>query len=315
MLAAMHTLKPMLAAAAVVFIWSGWITLSRHGVHSSLEPADITLLRYWTALLVVTPLALRYPWRAHPLHRYLVLGLGVGFPYTMLSFYGLRVVRAAHAGVLVNGMLPVLGALAAWFLFRQRISLHRYAAIGLIFLANGVMAGGRILSPDRLVGVFILLAAACCYTLHMTAIRLWRMDWRDVVVVVPVVNVVLFTPLWFVLPSSLGSASLHDMAVQALYQGVIVNVIALMAVAYAIRHLGTITVALFMSFVPVTTALLAWILLGEAPSGWETAGIVGCSLGLSLYAWEPGRPPGRTAIGSRDGAGQGRGADERTRTR
>ena len=158
MLAAMHTLKPMLAAAAVVFIWSGWITLSRYGVHSSLEPADITLLRYWTALVVVAPLALRYPWRAHPLHRYLVLGLGVGFPYTMLSFYGLRVVRAAHAGVLVNGMLPVLGALAAWFLFRQRIGLHRYAAIGLIFLANGVMAGGQVLTPDRMVGVFILLA-------------------------------------------------------------------------------------------------------------------------------------------------------------
>ncbi len=288
MLAAMHTLKPMLAAAAVVFIWSGWITLSRYGVHSSLEPADITLLRYWTALVVVAPLALRYPWRAHPLHRYLVLGLGVGFPYTMLSFYGLRVVRAAHAGVLVNGMLPVLGALAAWFLFRQRIGLHRYAAIGLIFLANGVMAGGRVLSPDRLVGVFILLAAACCYILHMTAIRLWRMDWRDVVVAVPVVNVVLFTPLWFVLPSSLGGASLHDMAVQAVYQGVIVNVLALTAVAYAIRYLGTITVALFMSFVPVTTALLAWALLGEAPSGWETTGIVGCSLGLTLYAWEPG---------------------------
>ena len=307
MLAAMHTLKPMLAAAAVVFIWSGWITLSRYGVHSSLEPADITLLRYWTALVVVAPLALRYPWRAHPLHRYLVLGLGVGFPYTMLSFYGLRVVRAAHAGVLVNGMLPVLGALAAWFLFRQRIGVHRYAAIGLIFLANGVMAGGRVLSPDRLAGVFILLAAACCYTLHMTAIRLWRMDWRDVVVVVPVVNVVLFTPLWFVLPSSLGGASLHDMAVQAVYQGVIVNVLALTAVAYAIRYLGTITVALFMSFVPVTTALLAWILHGEAPSGWEAAGIVGCSLGLTLYAWEPGRPPGRAARESRDGAGQGGG--------
>ena len=91
--------------------------------------------------------------------------------------------------------------------------------------------------------------------------------------------------------------------------------IALTAVAYAIRHLGTITVALFMSFVPVTTALLAWMLLGEAPSGWETTGIFGCSLGLSLYAWEPGGPPGRTAIGSRDGTGQGRGADERTRTR
>ena len=303
MLAAMHTLKPMLAAAAVVVIWSGWITLSRYGVHSSLEPADITLLRYWTALLAVAPLALRYPWRSHPLHRYLVLGLGVGFPYTMLSFYALRVLRAAHTGVLVNGMLPVLGAVAAWFLFRQRIGLHRYAAIGLIFVANGLMAGGRVFLPDQLVGVLMLLTAACCYTLHMTAIRLWRMDWRDVVVVVPMVNAVLFTPLFFLFPSTLTSAPWHDMAVQAVYQGVIVNVLALTAVAYAIRHLGTITVALFMSFVPVTTALLAWALLGETPSAWETAGIVGCSLGLSLYAWEPRRWQRPPVGGEREGRG------------
>lgn len=85
----------------------------------------------------------------------------------------------------------------------------------------------------------------------------------------------------------MAQASYHDMAVQAIYQGVIVNVLALMCVAYAIRHLGTITVALFMSFVPVTTALLAWLALGEALKPWEIAGIVGCSMGLLWYSREP----------------------------
>jgi drug/metabolite transporter (DMT)-like permease len=60
----------------------------------------------------------------------------------------------------------------------------------------------------------------------------------------------------------------------------------MICVAYAIRHIGTITVALFTSFVPVTTALLAWGFLGEAHNPWEIAGIVGCSIGLGLYAWE-----------------------------
>ena len=93
--------------------------------------------------------------------------------------------------------------------------------------------------------------------------------------------------LWFLLPSNLLQASFQDIAVQSIYQGIIVNVIALVCVAYAIRHLGTITVALFMSFVPVTTALLAWGLLGEALKIWELAGIVGCSAGLLFYAWDP----------------------------
>ena len=285
----MKTLKPYIAGLTVVFIWSGWITISRYGVHSHLQPADITLLRYWTALLVVSPLVLRYNWRQFRLHQYLVIGLGVGFPYTMLSFYGLKVLRAAHAGVLVNGMLPVLGAIVAWLLFRQRITLHRYAAIALIFMANCIMTGGSVFSIGHSVGIVLLLTAAVCYTLHMTGIRLWRVGWQDVVVIVPLVNVVLFTPLWFLLPTNLSGAFLQDIAVQSIYQGVIVNVIALICVAYAIRHLGTITVALFMSFVPVTTALLAWGVLGEALGSWELAGIIGCSAGLLLYAWQPRR--------------------------
>lgn len=283
----MNTMKPAIAGLAVVFIWSGWITLSRLGVQTQLQPADITLLRYWTALLVVSPMVIRYPWRQCSVWQYLVIGLGVGFPYTMLSFYGLKVIHAAHAGVLVNGMLPVLGAVAAWLLFRQRIAPHRYAAIGLIFLSNLAMSGDFTFSPDQLLGIFLLLSAAVCYTFHMVGIRLWKMGWQDVIVIVPVVNVLIFTPLWPFFPSGLSISRYHDMAVQAVYQGVIVNVIALMCVAYAIRHLGTITVALFMSFVPVTTALLAWIVLGETLHPWEIAGIVGCSLGLLWYAREP----------------------------
>lgn len=289
MLAAMKNIKPIAAGLAVVCIWSGWITLSRLGVQSQLQPADITLLRYWTALLVVLPMVIRYPWRQYRLWQYLVVGLGVGFPYTMLSFYALKVIQAAHAGVLVNGMLPVLGAVAAWWLFGQRIAAHRYAAIGLIFLSNLVMSGGFSPSAAQLGGMALLLTAALCYTGHMTGIRLWQMKWQDVLVIVPVVNVVIFTPIWLLFPSGFATAKYHDMAVQALYQGVIVNVIALMCVAYAIRHLGTITVALFMSFVPVTTALLAWCFLGEALQPWEIAGIIGCSLGLLWYAREPRR--------------------------
>nr|WP_321468153.1 DMT family transporter [uncultured Desulfobulbus sp.] len=283
----MNSLKPVIAGLAVVFIWSGWITLSRLGVHTELQPSDITLLRYWTALLVVAPMVVRYPWREHTLLQYLVIGLGVGFPYTMLSFYGLKVIPAAHAGVLVNGMLPVLGAVAAWILFRQRIAAHRYAAIGLIFFSNLIMSGDFTLTLNQVSGILFLLTAAVCYTFHMIGIRLWKLGWQDVLVIVPVVNVLIFTPLWPLFPSGLGEAMYHDMAVQAVYQGVIVNVIALMCVAYAIRHLGTLTVALFMSFVPVTTAILAWIVLGERLNPWEIAGILGCSLGLVWYAREP----------------------------
>lgn len=276
--------RAYLACISVVLIWSGWITISRYGVHTMLQPADITLLRYCTALVFVSPLIFRHHWPKFKLHQYLVVGLGVGFPYTMSSFYGLRELKAAHAGVLVNGMLPIFGALAAWYILKQRISLLRYGAIGLIFLSNFIMAGGGTFSLEHAAGILLLLCAAACYTAHMIGIKHWDFSWRDVLVTVPVVNAVLFLPLWFVFPTALFQADIKNILIQSAYQGVVVNMIALMFAAYAIRQLGTITVSIFMSVVPVSTAVLAWILLAEKLNGFELAGIAGCSIGLFLYA-------------------------------
>ncbi len=281
----MTNLRAYLACMFIVCAWSGWITISRYGVHSNLQPADITLIRYVTALLCVLPLVVRHRWGKYKLHQYLVMALGIGCPYTMLSFYGLKELKAAHAGVLVNGMLPVLGAVAAWFILRQRVSVLRYGAIALIFIANFVMAGGDTFSAGHTLGILLLLSAAIFYTAHMLAVRFWHFEWRDVLVAVPVVNTVLFLPLWFFLPTTFSQASTWEILSQAGYQGIIVNIMALICSTYAIARIGTITVSIFMSFVPVSTALLAWLLLGESLNGWELCGIIGCSVGLFIYAW------------------------------
>ena len=185
--------------------------------------------------------------------------------------------------MLVNGMLPVFGTMAAWFYFKQRISPGRYAAIFLIFLANLIMTGGGFFSSEHLLGIFLLLSAAIVYTFHMLGIRLWGFSWKDVLVVVPTVNCVLFLPIWFFFPSTGFKVPLSEILLQAIYQGIVVNILALSCVAYAIRHLGTITVSLFMSFVPVITALIAWLLLGESLNVREIAAILGCTVGLIIY--------------------------------
>lgn len=280
----MILLRAHVACMLIVCIWSGWITISRYGVHSSLEPADITLLRYGIALIVCSPLILRHNWSKFSIHQYLFVGLGIGFPYTMSSFYGLQEVKAAHAGVLVNGMLPIFGALAAWFVLSQTVSRMRYIAIAIIFIANFIMAGGDTFSLTHIGGILLLLSAAVFYTIHMVCLKLWNFDWKDVLVTVPVVNVALFLPLWFVFPTNLFNAESVDIVSQSFYQGVLVNTFALMCATFAIKHLGTITVSIYMSVVPVTTALLAWLLLGETLNSFELSGIIGCSIGLFIYA-------------------------------
>ncbi len=280
----MKDLRAHLAGVSIVCIWAGWIAISRYGVQTELQPSDITLLRYCTAFIGVSPLIFKHQWKKFKLYQYLVVGLGVGFPYTLFSFYGLEQIKAAHAGVLVNGMIPVLGAIVAWFLFRQRITLVRYGAIALIFMSNFVMAGGDTYSREHVFGIVLLLGAAISYTMHITGIRYWNFHWKEVLVTVPVVNIVFFVPLWFLFPSALFKASLPDIALQSFYQGVVVSILALMFVAYSIRHLGLVTLSMYISFVPVVTALFAWIFLSESLNTLELWGIAGCTIGLFLYA-------------------------------
>jgi drug/metabolite transporter (DMT)-like permease len=271
------------AGVAVIFIWAGWITLSRYGMKTPLTPSDLTMLRYATALCFVSPLLLWYDWKKHSLSQWLVVGLGVGFPYTLLSFYGLKTIGAAHAGVLVNGMLPVLGTIAAYFIFSQKISYLKYLAIILIFVSNAMMAGGDVVRPEMLGGFLMLVGAAVVYTAHMTGIRLWNVHFKDVIVMVPLVNVVLFLPFFLLQPTSFDQIEISELAVHAVYQGIVVNIVALMCVAYAIHHLGTIVVSLFMSFVPVVTAVFGWIFLEENLNGMQLLGIAGCTTGLLIY--------------------------------
>ena len=117
----------------------------------------------------------------------------------------------------------------------------------------------------------MLVGAAVVYTAHMTGIRLWNVHFKDVIVMVPLVNVVLFLPVFLLQPTSLDQIKISELTVQAVYQGIVVNIVALMCVAYAIHHLGTIVVSLFMSFVPVITAVFGWVFLGREPERGGTA--------------------------------------------
>ncbi|MBO9702824.1 MAG: DMT family transporter [Sporocytophaga sp.] len=274
-----------LAAIVVVFIWSGWITLSRMGVHTNLTPYDITLLRFGTAAILTLPFSLRYDWKSVKWHQIMLVALGCGFPYTMLSFIGLKTTKAANAGVLVNGMLPVIGLLFTILWFKERVSKMKYLAIFVLLTANLLMANlASSFSASYLPGILCLLSAALVFSTYMAATRRWGYGMKDVIAFVPLVNAVLFFPLWLMNPSAILSSPAQDVLIQMIYQGVVVSVFALLLITFSVSKLGSGPMSVFLSYVPVVTAVLAFFFLKESLSYTEQAGIVLCSAGLMIYA-------------------------------
>lgn len=274
-----------LGAIVVVFIWSGWITLSRMGVQTNLTPYDITLLRFGTAAVLTLPFSLRYDWKNVKWHQILLVALGCGFPYTMLSFIGLKTIKAANAGVLVNGMLPVIGLLFTLFWFKEKVTKMKYLAIFILLIANllisNLISG---FSASFLPGILCMLSAALVFSTYMAATKRWGYGMKDVIAFVPLVNVVLILPLWFTESSAIWSSPLQDVLVQMIYQGVVVSIFALLLITYSVSKLGSGTMSVFLSYVPVVTAVLAFFFLQETLSYSEQAGIVLCSIGLMIYS-------------------------------
>ncbi|MGN6645957.1 MAG: DMT family transporter [Cytophaga sp.] len=272
------------AATLVVCIWAGWITLSRMGVQTALTPYDITLLRFGTAALLMLPFSLQYNWREVKWKQVLIVALGCGFPYTMLSFIGLKTIKAANAGVFVNGMLPVIGLFYTLFWFKEKVSFIKYLAIIVLLIANLVMMDfTNSISSTYVLGILSLLSAAAVFSTYMAATKKWGYTMKDVIAFVPLINAVLFLPVWLLLPSQISNTPVQNVVVQILYQGVLVSVIALVLITYAVSKLGSGTMSVFLSYVPAITAVLAFIFLGEKLSLQEQLGIVLCSMGLIVY--------------------------------
>ena len=277
--------RAYIAATIVVCIWSGWITISRFGVQTSLSPFDITLLRFATASIITLPFSLRYNWSAVNWKQILIIALGCGFPYTIFSFIGLQSIKAANAGVLVNGMLPVFGLLFIHFWFKEKVSALKLSAIVILLFANLLMMNWQSnFNNTYLLGIGLLISASFVFSSYLAGIKKWGYTMKDVIAFVPIVNLLLFLPFWLYFPSKINEAPINDILIQAIYQGLIVSVFALLLVTYAVGKLGSATMSVFLSYVPAVTAILAFVFLGEVLSSFEKIGILMCSIGLIIYA-------------------------------
>lgn len=274
----------LLAGLSVVLIWSGWIVFSRSGLQHQLTASDITLLRFGTAALVTLPLALRYKWSSVSFSRALVIALGCGFPYTMLSFWGMDLNAAANAGVIVNGSLPIIAAVMSVLWLKAKVSNALWVVIVAMIISNSLLFIGAV--DDWQVDIFgliLLFSAAVLLSIYMIAIKHWTVDLSDIIVWVPSINAVLFLPIWLIMPSNLMEAKPSDIAFQMAYQGIVVSLLALLLFSFSVKRLGVVNSSLFMAFVPVVTAMLSVPILKEFPEPIQWFGIVLCTLVLAWY--------------------------------
>jgi drug/metabolite transporter (DMT)-like permease len=284
-----------LAAVCFVAIWGGWVVSTRHAVTHSLDPAAVGILRFGVAAVLLVPFA----WRVVFLPRGEILPLaimviGSGAPFFLLVANGMRFAPAADAASLVPGTMPLVVALLSAVFFKERMGWPRW--LGFACVAVGIVAiGGRDLFVPHgaTLGHAMLLVGACLWATYTLAFRKSGLTAIEAAALVGFWSTVMLLPFGLVpLVEAVRAGLGRDVTVQALVQGLLSGVIAVIAYNFAIGRLGASRGAAFVALVPALAALIAIPVLGEWPDLASTIGVVATGVGVALAsgALESRRP-------------------------
>lgn len=273
-----------LAAPVFVFIWSTGFIGARYGMPYT-EPATFLALRFAGVLLLMVPavLLMRVPFPARrQVFHLAVAGLLLQGGYLLGVFEAIRHGMGAGLAALIVGLQPVLTALLGTFV-SERVTGRQW--VGLVLGFGGVtlvvaerlsISGLSLLSVaaavaalisitagtlyqkrytphfDLRVGSVIQFAAALCFVVPVAFLT----ETREIEWTVPLVGAIL----WSIFALSIGATSL---------------------LFILIRRGAATRVASLMYLTPGVTAIMAWILFGEAISFWMLAGICLTATGVA----------------------------------
>ncbi len=275
--------RGFVAAGIVVVCWSGFNIVSRLGGRSPLTPFDLAALRFMVSGLLLLPLFLggfrpvpasgrakTELWRtggALSWRQRLLLALAGGLGYALLAYTGFSLAPAAHAGVLVNGGIPLATTLIGWQVFGLRPT--RRALLALLIAGGGFALiarhGLHMQDPwHTLQGDASFLLAAICWGFYGQLVRRWQVDPRLAASNIAVCSAAVYLPVYLLfLPSGFAFASPPQILLQAGYQGIVAGIVAASCYSYATLRIGPTRASLMLALVPPISALLAVPLLGE----------------------------------------------------
>ena len=269
-------------AAAAILIWSGSLVMLRLGVTTSLNAYDLTMLRFGVAGVVLLPVFWRHGvGPAGPVAAGAMVVL-FGAPYVLLISLALTTAPSAAAGALNPGVMAIASVLVGRAIFGDRIGGARSMGIAVTALGIALFtrAGGAIAK-----GHLILVGTGVMWAGYALTTRRTDVPALTATAIVAVGSAVFYLPIYlFALPKEVGTAPAADILLQAVFQGVLVSVVAIYAFNRSAELLGPVAGATLPALIPVATLGLGVLVLGEVagPLSLGSAGLVAAGLALIL---------------------------------
>ncbi|RYE34974.1 MAG: DMT family transporter [Hyphomicrobiales bacterium] len=271
----------ILCGLVTAIIWGVQSVVSRHAMLIDLTPADVTILRFVSAGAVLLPWALRnmrpFPVGSLGWRRAWVMALLIGPLYSLILVAGASFAPALHSSIISPGLIPVFTALLIFLVTGERAGRMRLAGLGIIVLGIGIFSRDALAlapsRPDAWIGDLLFVLIAFLWAIFGLLARRWGVSSLEVTAASCLLSVPLLVIVALVLPIHMARAPFAELLLQALYQGVLVGVVALYLYARSVATLGAARATLFLPLVPIATAAASALLLSETPSPTELVGM------------------------------------------
>ncbi|MCF4097735.1 DMT family transporter [Maritalea mediterranea] len=263
-------------------------SLTDVGETARMTSTDLTIVRIIASGLFFLPIVrqrhvrafVRLGWK-----RIIVLTFLAGAPYPFLINIGLDFTPAAHAAAILPSSVVLFSSIIGMLAFKAPVSLQ--SRISLILIGGGMglfVCYDLLFDPWALPGDLILFAVGAGFAYFSLTVRDVQIDPLAVTAGVVWCSWPLMVPMFLAMPSNLLVASSAEILSQAIIQGVLSGAIALFLTTFAARHLGSQTASLFLVGIPIATALLGAVALGEYPIPLEMVALSFMAIGIGLPA-------------------------------
>lgn len=255
------------------------------GQASGFRPADLTLLRYGGAALLMAPLLILARRRLPPLWQVAVLALLVGPVFALAFNEGFQRAPLSHAVVIGPGLsMLVANLLDRWFGGQPASWTRR---IGITVLIAGLMIIASDAPPPRanggsvLIGDLFFVTSGSLWGLYVFTMGRWKLPPVETTAAIATLATLVYLPVYLLVWGWPAMAP-GLWAEQVFYQGVVGGCLAFVIFAAVVLRLGAGRAALFSALVPSTAVLLAIPLTAQWPNGTQWAGVAVTTLGLVI---------------------------------
>jgi drug/metabolite transporter (DMT)-like permease len=217
---------------------------------------------------------------------FLLLAFFEPFCYFLAESFGLKLVSAA-VGSIIIATIPVFTPLAAYFILREKVSWGTLAGLVISFFGVGLIVlnqgFGIAVSGTGVLLMFLAVVSAVFYGLLLKKVS-HKYSALTVVKYQNVIGLLLFLPLFLIFDWGHFSGVRPDLRVISTLAmlAVFPSSLAFVFITIGVRQLGISRVNLFTNFIPVSTAVFAYLLLGERFNALKLAGMAAVIAGLLL---------------------------------